>query len=104
MVKQESLGYQGEGAAGRELSREVIFPQLAELADQAELMKLGFRGSHRDCEYREYNDVETWAKYVAELEFQAFLLKTPNRGCCYIREPLKSTVAPTMSLGFSLGK
>lgn len=69
----------------------------------AELMKLGFRGSRRNCGYSEYKDRKDWAKYVAELAFQAFLLKTPNRGCCYISKPLESTVAPTMSLGINLG-
>lgn len=69
----------------------------------AEIMTLVFRGSNTDCGYMGYRDVEDWAKYVAELAFQAFLIKTPSRGCCYISEWLESTVAPTMSLGFSLG-
>lgn len=66
-------------------------------------MKLGFRGSCRDREYSEYKDRKDWAKYVAELAFQAFLLKMPKRGRCYISKPLKSTVAPTMPLGINLG-
>lgn len=52
----------------------------------------------------EYKDVEDGEKRVAELALQVFLAKTPNRGCCYISELLESTVAPTMSLGFSLSK
>ena len=47
--------------------------------------------------------MEDWAEYVAELAFQTFLLMTPNRGCCYISEPLKSRVASATSLVFSLG-
>lgn len=70
----------------------------------AELMKLGFRGSRRDCEYSEYKDRKDWAKYVAELAFQAFLLKMPNRGCCYISKPLESTVAPHHVLGYQSGQ
>lgn len=43
MLRQESLDNQGVGAAGRQSPREVIFPQLDELADMSRAHETGVR-------------------------------------------------------------